>query len=67
MRFDPPGIGHCFLEGLTVGFIQTAMCAAQHFGALLVTSRVEPIGMAGHFDLMAQRKLPDASNDGFND
>ena len=65
MHFDPTGIGQGILESLAVGFIQAAMRATQHFGALLLSRHIEPKDVTGHFDLLAQGKALDASDDGF--
>jgi hypothetical protein len=41
--------------------------ASEHFGALLLNIRAETVDVAGNFDLLAQRQVLDAPDDGFDD
>jgi hypothetical protein len=67
MRFEAAGIIHRLLKSLAIGFIEHAMGAPEHFGALLLGARAELLDVAGNFELLAQRQVLDTPEDGFDD
>jgi hypothetical protein len=67
MRLESAGIVHRLLKSLTVSLAEYAVCASEHFGALLLDIRAETVDVAGNFDLLAQRQVLYAPDDGFDD
>ena len=67
MHFEAAGIIHRLLKSLAIGFIEHAMSAPEHFGALLLNARAELLDVASNFDLLAQRQVLDTPKDGFDD
>jgi hypothetical protein len=67
MRLESAGIVHRLLKSLTIRFAEHSVSASEHFGALLLDIRAETVDVAGNFDLLAQRQVLDAPEDGFDD
>jgi hypothetical protein len=66
MPFEPAGIIQRLLEGLTVMLVEYAVSPSEHPGALLLETRAESVDVASDFDLLAQRQILDAPNDGLD-
>jgi hypothetical protein len=66
MRFEPAGVVHRLLKGLAIGFVEHAVGAPKHCGALLLSACAEVVDVAGYFDLLAQRQVLDTPDDGFD-
>jgi hypothetical protein len=67
MRFESAGVVHRLLKSLAIRFAEHTVSASEHFGALLLNIRAETVDVAGNFDLLAQRQVLDAPDDGFDD